>query len=218
MNTMCDSSESLPIVLLGAGGHAKVLIDALLSVGRHVIGCTDINPGANSILGIPVLGTDSVLSQYTSDSVRLVNGLGSVSRTDARRQLFERFVAAGYRFSRVIHPAATIGRDVELGQAVQVMAGAVIQSGCRIGDNVIVNTGACIDHDCRIGAHTHIAPGAVLSGGVSVGDSVHVGTSATVIQGISIGSEALVAAGALVIRDVVDRSTVAGVPGKEFKP
>lgn len=205
------------MIILGAGVHAKVLIDALQLLAVEILGLTDANPGKRGqlLLGVPVIGGDEEIMKYPGESIYLVNGVGSVCVTPRRGQLFERFKSKGYRFASVVHPTAIIAPDVVLSEGVQIMAGAVVQTGCHIGINALINTGCIVDHDCHIGDHAHISPGATLSGGVLIGENVHVGTGATVIQGIQIGRDSLVAAGAVVIRDVPEGATVAGVPAKE---
>lgn len=206
-----------PIIILGAGGHAKVLIDALRLLSVEILGLTDADPGKRSqlLLDVPVIGSDEEIMKSPGGTIFLVNGVGSVCVNPRRRQLFEHFKSKGYRFACVVHPTAIIAIDVILSEGVQIMAGAVVQTGCHIGINAVINTGCIVDHDCHIGDHAHISPGATLSGGVRVGENAHVGTGATVIQGIQIGRNSLVAAGAVVIRDVPDGATVAGVPAKE---
>ncbi len=207
----------LPIIILGAGGHAKVIINTLLVLGANILGITDPDPRTHGkkVLDTLVLGGDDCLSDHPVGSVGLVNGVGSTGQIVARRKLYNRFKEMGYEFANVIHPSAVLAPDVVLDEAVQVMAGTVIQPGAFIGKNTIINTRASIDHDCVIGNHSHIAPGATLSGGISVGEAVHVGVGATIIQGIKIGAESTVAAGSLVLRDVTEASTVYGVPAKE---
>lgn len=207
---------TVPVIVLGAGGHAKVVIDALLAGGAQVQGIVERDASllGRNIFGVPVIGGDEMVLSYPVDRVLLCCGVGSVRQPQRRRAVFERFRARGYRFVTVVHPRAIVGRGVDIGEGAQIMAGAVIQPGARIGMNVIVNTGASVDHDCRIGDHVHLAPGVTLSGEVEVGDGTHIGTGATVIQGIRIGSECLVGAGTLVIRDVADAETVIGVPAK----
>ena len=209
---------SLPVLILGAGGHAKVLIDALLAASEVIAGVVDPDTAltGTTVLEVPVLGGDEVVGEFPPDEILLVNGIGSVSPPVMRKQIFERFKGMGYRFAMVIHPSVVVAADVELGEGAQLMAGVVIQSGCRIGDNVIVNTRASLDHDCQIGDHVHIAPGVTMSGGVQVGKGVHVGTGATIIQGISIGNDCLIAAGAVVVGSLRTGSRVRGVPAREF--
>lgn len=208
-----------PVLILGAGGHAKVLIEALLQSGATLAGITDPDPdlAGKTLLEVPVLGGDDVVSDFPQTEILLVNGLGSVGVPVARRGLFERYKAMGYRFATVIHPSAIIASDVELGEGVQVMAGVVIQPGCRVGCNTIINTRASVDHDCIIGSNVHVAPGVTLSGGVSIKDVAHIGTGATIVQGIKIGAHCVVGAGSVVIRDVNDSTSVVGVPAKVLK-
>lgn len=208
---------SLPVIILGGGGHAKVLIDTLLSRSIEIIGITvpDIPQKEEYIQNIKVIGNDVEIFNYQSDKVLLVNGLGTVKSTDNRMGLFNKFKNKGYSFTKVIHPSVIIGLDVQLAEGVQVMAGAIIQTGSIVGMNSIVNTRSSIDHDCIIGKHVHIAPGVTLSGGIYVEDGVHIGTGASIIQGVKIGRNSLIAAGAVVTKDVRDGSTVAGVPARE---
>jgi UDP-perosamine 4-acetyltransferase len=209
---------TLPVIILGAGGHARVLAEALRANRIRIIGCTAAagapDPG---LPGLPFLGGDDVVAGHDPSSVRLVNGLGSVGRAEPRIALFERFKRQGFMFATVLHPAAWIADDVICDEGAQVMAGARLQTGCRIGADAIINTGAVVDHDGRIGAHCHVAPGAVLSGDVQLGEGAHVGTGACVIQGIRIGRYSLVAAGAAVVQDVPEHCVVAGVPARVIR-
>ncbi len=209
---------SLPVIILGAGGHAKVLIEALLKSGNLIAGIVDPDPklAGVEILGVPVLGGDDVVNEFPPSEIQLVNGLGSVGLPFKRQQIFERFKGMGYKFATVVHPSAVVASDVELGEGAQVMAGAVIQPGCCIGINCIINTRASVDHDCIIGDHVHIAPGVTMSGIIKIGSDSHIGTGATLIQGISIGIGCLIAAGAVVIKDIADGAMVRGVPAREF--
>lgn len=205
---------SLPLFILGGGGHAKVLIEALLAGCVKIAGIVDPDPSlaGRSLLGVMVLGGDDVVLRHAPDEIRLVNGLGSIALPKERKDLFERYAALGFSFATVVHPSAVVASDVELAEGVQVMAGAVIQPGSRLGRNAIVNTRSSVDHDCRIGDHVHLAPGVTLSGAVTVGDAAHIGTGATVIQGVTIGGGALIAAGAVVIKDIPAGAVAVGVP------
>lgn len=204
-----------PIVILGAGGHARVLIDSLNALGREIKGLTDLD-ATGHVLGVPILGDDSTLPSV--DTVELVNAIGSTGDTVQRRTVFDVMKAKGYTFATVVHPSAIVASHVILGEGAQVMAGAVVQVGTTIGANTIINTRAGVDHDCTIGTHVHIAPGATLSGSVRVGSGCHIGTGANFIQGLNIGDHALVAAGATVCRDVAANTRVAGTPAKELLP
>ncbi len=204
-----------PVIIIGAGGHAKVLFDCLQLLNVDVVGALDKAPcSEGGTDALPIIGDDSAISAYSCDAVELVNGIGSVRDTSLRRDIFHKFKYLGYVFRTVIHPAATIARNCFIGEGVQVMAGAVINTGTSIEADAIVNTGAVIDHECRIGKHVHIAPGVTISGGVKVGDGSHIGTGATLIQGVIVGERAIIGAGAVVISDIAAESKVVGVPAK----
>jgi UDP-perosamine 4-acetyltransferase len=195
-----------PLLVIGGGGHGRVVIEALLAAGAEVAGVIDPRPEVAAMLpdGVPWLGGDEALRRYRPEDYQLANGVGGIGDPQ-RRHVFERFSAAGYSFIRVRHPAASVAQaGVALGEGCQIMAGAVIQPGASIGADVILNTRAAVDHDCRIGDHSHIAPGAVLCGDVMVGAGTHIGAGAVVIQGVRIGSSAIVGAGAVILRDVPD--------------
>lgn len=207
---------SKPVIIIGAGGHARVLHDCLRMLGVDVLGALDKSPLSNCCFELPILGDDSAIAAYSPRNVELINGIGSVVDTHLRAVIYEKFKKLGHVFRTVVHPTAVMAQDCILGEGVQVMARAVVNTGTNIGYNSIINTGAIVDHECYIGNHVHIAPGCTLSGGVQVGDGTHIGTGATVIQGIRIGEQALVAAGAVVIRDVPPGGRIAGVPAKAF--
>ena len=199
----------MPVIVMGCGGHAKVLISALRAAGREIIGITDPKavPGSR-FLGVSVLGCDEVMRDHSSSQIELVNGIGSMAGSGTRSRVAATMRGAGYRFATVVHPSAVIAEGVALGEGAQVMAGCVLQPDVSIGVDSIINTGASVDHDGVVGTRCHIAPGVTLSGDVLVGDDVHIGTGASVIQGISIGSGSIVAAGSVVFADIA--------PGTKF--
>ena len=205
-----------PVIILGAGGHTKVLIASLRRLGIEVRGCVVAETAARDrpVLGAAILGDESVLGGLDPATAKLVNGVGSLAPHSDRKRLFEHWSARGWRFATVVDPYALIGPETVLGEGVQVMAGAIIQPGVRLDANCILNTRVTVDHDCVIGAHVHLAPGVTLSGNVTIGDDAHLGPGATVIQGVAIGPGATIAAGAVVVSDVPDGTTVAGVPAK----
>ena len=191
------------IIILGGGGHASVVAEALRAAGEDVLGFTDRDPSEATLAGdVRCLGTDDVIADHDPGTVRLAIGIGSIKPSSARMKLYEGFRERGYRFVTVIHPSAVVAGGTELGEGAQIMAGAVVQPGCKIGEATIINTRASIDHDCRIGRFVHVAPGATLSGGVTVGDESHIGVGAVIIQQISIGANAFVSAAALIKSDV----------------
>jgi UDP-perosamine 4-acetyltransferase len=197
----------MSLIVLCAGGHARVVIEALLSRGIRPVAVADAARIGEVVGGVRVTGSDDDVLKMSTGEIELANGLGNrASRRDSglsdRRALFERFGASGYRFPVIAHASAVIASDAQLGDGAQVMAGAVIQPAVRIGRNALINTRAVVEHDCIVGDHAHVAPGAVLCGGVLVGESVHIGAGAVVLVGVKVGAGAVVAAGAVVTKDV----------------
>ncbi len=209
---------SEPVIIIGAGGHAKVLLNALQLSSVNLLGLTDADPTKHgtTILGCPVLGDDTIIDTYDHNVIRLIIGVGSTEPGSARRNAFEHFQSKGFSFSNCVHPSAIVAPDVKLAPGSQIMAGAIIQPGCKVGMNTIINTRASVDHDCHIGDHVHIAPGAILGGTVIIGHGSHIGTHATVIENTTIGSDAMIAAGACVITNLKSHDRAAGVPAKPF--
>ena len=170
------------------------------------------------MLGVPVLGDDTLLPQLHDQGVRhAFIGLGSIGDTRPRRALYEKARTHGLQIVAAVHPQATVSPSVEMGEGATVMAGAVINAAARLGNNVIVNTGAVVEHDCIIGDHVHIATGARLASTVHVGAGTHIGLGTSVRQETRIGSNVIVGAGAVVVEDVQDNVVVAGVPARVLK-
>lgn len=215
---MTAPHDGLTVLIVGAGGHARVLLDSLRRKGVSVAGflAAESSSHGSLIAGVPVIGGDDRLAGFPAATVVLANGIGSVDVPERRREAFERLTGAGYNFLRIVDPAAFVGGDVELDDGVQVLAGAIVQTGARLGRNVVVNTGAIVEHDCVVDAHCHIATGACLGGAVVVETGCHVGSGATVIQGIRIGAGALIASGAVVAQDVAPGARVRGIPARDF--
>ncbi len=203
----------LPLLVIGAGGHARVLIDIVEKQARYrVVGLLDDRTALRGtrLMGYPVLGGREVLDEPGAPSHAII----AIGAPRARSVWQEHLESRGFQLAVLVHPSAQIGRDVSIGAGSVCMAMVAINSGARLGRGVIVNTSASIDHDCEIGPFAHIAPGARLAGGVRIGDRAHVGINACVIQSRSVGADATVGAGAAVIRDVAAGSTVVGVPAR----
>ena len=209
-----------PVIIIGAGGHARVLLDTLLSASYSVIGLTDIHPNKllnpHLFFNIPLLGPDETIFHYPPDTIYLINGLGMIPGPNFhhRRQIYQQFKACGYTFPAVVHPSAVLAANVDINDGVQIMAGSVIQTGAVIGENTIVNTRVTIDHDAVIGSHVHLAPGTTISGGVIIGCDTFVGAGSTIIQGINIAEHCIVGAGSVVNRNVPEGARVMGVPAR----
>jgi sugar O-acyltransferase (sialic acid O-acetyltransferase NeuD family) len=203
------------IVLIGGGGHCKVVIETLrASNGLEIAGIVDAErPIGEKVEGVPVIGRDSDLPKIFRDGISAAFiAVGSVGDTKVRRKIAERLT--GFSFPTVIHPSAQIASSAKVASGTLVAAGAVIQAGSKIGEHAIINTGAIVDHDCSLGHFVHIAPGAVLSGGVTVGDDTHIGTGSRVIESRKIGRGCLIGAGSVVVDDIPDDSKAFGNPCK----
>lgn len=206
---------------LGAGGHAKVVIEILrLMEDVEVVALLDSNDTLwrSHVLGVPVLGGDDLLPDLYGKGIRtFFVGVGATGDMGPRRRLYRSTRAHGFDAITAIHPTAVISRTAQIGVGGTVMAGAIINAGAQIGEDVIVNSGALVEHDCVIGDHVHIAPGAKLASGVLVGDGSHIGLGAAIIQGKRIGRNAVVGAGAVVVRDIPDDVVVTGVPARVLR-
>lgn len=199
-------SQDQPIILLGAGGHAQVLIDLLLFCKKKILGFVD--PHVTEIENydsLQYLGTDDDLKKFPAREIQLVNGIGSISVDGnlKRKELFLKAKEQGYSFATLCHPCAIISPTVILQEGVQVMAGAVIQTGTQIGVNTIINTRSSVDHHCFIESHVHIAPGVTLSGNVTIREAAFVGVGTTVIQNIQIDKNIMIKAGMTVIKNIL---------------
>jgi len=211
----------LPIVGLGAGGHAKVMVDTLRAAGEYeVVALLDASSKAwgTRVLDVPVTGDDGTLAEWRERGVRhAFVGVGGAADTAPRRRLYELARAHGFEVVRVIHPSAVVSPMAELGTAATVLAAAVLNAGARLGVHVMLNTGAIVEHDCALGDHVHVATGARLNSGVVVGAGAHIGLGASVRQLVRIGAGSTVGAGAVVVADVPDGAVVAGVPARALR-
>lgn len=206
------------VIGLGAGGHARVVIEIMrLGNDYELAGLLDLRRGlwGSEVLGVPVLGDDSILPELYSKGVRhAFIGLGGTGNTRPRQRLYELARGLGFEIVAAIHPRAVLSPSAQIGHGPTIMAGVVVNTAARLGDDVIVNTGAIVEHDCIIGDHVHIATGARLASAVRVGDGAHIGVGASVRQSSHIGKRAIVGAGAVVVDDVPDNVVVVGVPAR----
>ncbi len=226
-----------PLVLIGGGGHAVVVAEAVVLTRRVLAGFLDDNPGA-------AVATLSIQLPHPYAPPAYLGGLAdlralhgrdwivAVGDVKERRELLRAILALGAQppalaishaaaptvvggAASVVHPAAIISPTCAVGEGVYIGAAAVVQPRARVGDHAIVNTGAIVEHDVQIGENTHVAPGAVLGGGVRIGRDCLMGLGCRVLPGLRVGDGATVGAGAVVARDVPAGATVVGVPARE---
>lgn len=209
---------SSQLVIAGAGGHARVIIEAVRTQGRWIVAALTDPVIHGQVLGVPVVGTDLELPRLRQQGLAAaLVGVGSVDRPTVRVRLFERLRELGFTLPSVCHVRATVSPTATLGEGTVVFAGAVVNPQAAVGRNVIVNTGAVVEHDCTIGDHVHVAPRAVLGGDVVVEAQAHVGMGAIVLQGRRIGEGTVVGAGAVVNRDLPPHTICVGVPAKPIR-
>jgi sugar O-acyltransferase (sialic acid O-acetyltransferase NeuD family) len=211
-------SGPVDCVILGSGGHAAVVIDALRS-SRPGLRLAVLDPDGSrwgaSILGVPIVGGDDRLTELMERGVSgFVVGLGGTGDNLPRKALFEKGTALGVRAETVIHATAVFSSWAGIEGGSVILPGAVVNARASLGVNVIVNSGSIVEHDCSAEDHVHIATGARLAASVRVGACAHVGVGAVIRQGVSIGERAVVGAGAVVVRDVPAGETVVGNPAK----
>lgn len=208
--------DPTPAVIVGAGGHGKVVLDALRSAGRSVVGFLDDNPALHGtdVLGLPVLGAVDQAPALAGAGTGFLIG---VADNLVRGRLAARLQALGAPFTCAVHARATIAPDVAIDPGVVVVAGAVVNPGARLRRHAVVNTGASIDHDCDLGEFAQAQPGAILTGGVVVERYASIGSGAVVLPRLRVGENAYVGAGAVVVRDVPANAVVVGVPAHVIK-
>ena len=205
------------IVLVGGGGHCKVVISVLKRLNTFdIVGISDIPERlGKEILGVPIKFTDDDLERLFRDGVKYAFiTVGSVGNPRKRVELFNMIKEIGFEVPVIISQHALVSEDVVIGEGTIIMPGAIVNPGAKIGKNAIINTGAIIEHDVLVCDHTHIAPGVVLSGGVKVGCCSHIGTGASVIQEIEIGKNVIIGAGAVVTKNIPDGVIAKGVPAR----
>lgn len=194
----------IPMVLYGASGHAKVIVDILEANDIKIDYIVDDNPEITDFLGYEV----------RRNTGKYEEAIISIGSSEIRKRVSESIKVE--RYLTVVHPTSVISPRASVAEGSVVMQGTIIQSCAQIGRHCIINTGASVDHDCRISDFVHIAPQAVLSGNVEVGECSWIGVGAVVKQGIRIGRNCMVGAGAVVVKNVPDGATVVGVPAREI--
>ena len=197
------------IIIIGAGGHAKVVVDCVEQENKfHIDAVVDDIYENRTIFDFVVQQKESE-GKYAGQKVII-----AIGNCNTRQKIAQDLSA---EYVTTIHPTATISKYSKIGIGSQIFATAVVNAGAVIGNHVIVNTGAIVEHDCKIGEFSHLSPNSTLGGDVTVGTSTHIGIGASVIQGLTIGNNVIIGAGAVVVSDIPDNCTAVGIPAKIIK-
>jgi sugar O-acyltransferase (sialic acid O-acetyltransferase NeuD family) len=211
-----QGKEVKNVFVFGAGGHAKVIIDAIEKLGHYNIDFLaddELLLKDTEVYGYRVIGGRHAVP---SGAPRR-GGIVAVGDNHLRAEIAVWLADRGFPLINVIHPSVQMARGVKLGEDIVLMAGAIINSDTSLGDNVIVNTGSTIDHDCVVEESTHIAPGCHVCGSVRIGAFSMIGAGTTIIRGVSVGSNCIVGAGSVLINDIPDGMVAMGNPARPVR-
>lgn len=208
-NTVKEDRREEQVVIIGAGGHGKVVADIVLQSGDNLKGFLDDSDDIPDLVeGIPVMGKIASYKKY--NDCKFIVAIGNA---EIRKKIVNSL--KDMKWYTAIHPSAQLSNlGVTIGEGTVIMAQAVINSSARIGKHCIINTSAVIEHDNQLGDFTHISPGAILAGNVKVGENTHIGAGAVIRNNINIVSDCTIGAGAVVVKDIRQQGTYTGVPAK----
>jgi sugar O-acyltransferase (sialic acid O-acetyltransferase NeuD family) len=199
------------IAIMGASGHCKVVADLALLNGYDDIVFIDKNPEIDMLGEYPVADEDTDLDYYLEHHYDFVVGIGDAK---IRRKVQESLEEMGADIVSLVHPAATVAYDVQIGAGTVVMAGAVINPSTVIGKGCIINTSASVDHDNVIGDYCHISVGAHTAGTVNMGDNCWLGIGGIVSNNIDICADTFICAGGVVVKNITKPGKYAGIPAR----
>lgn len=198
------------LIIVGAGGHGKVVADNGVKNGYTDIYFVD-DCICGKCMGFPIIGRTSEIETMDDGKTDFVLGIGN---NDVRKMLAEKYPV---NWVKLIHPSAQIAVGVDIGIGTVIMAQAVVNAGAVIGRHCILNTCSVVEHDNVIGDYVHISPRAALGGTVHIGDSTHIGIGANIINNVSVCKDVIVGAGAVVVNDILEQGTYAGVPVRKIR-
>lgn len=203
-------------ILIGAGGHSKVVIDILKSRNEKVVGIVDDDPKRNSVSNTPILGSTEIIPDLINSFANAYY-IVCVGDNRTRGDIVKRLEPLDLKYGIAVHPTAILGSNVVIKAGSVVMPNVVVNVDTFIGEHTILNTACTIDHECKVGQFVHISPGVNLAGNVQVGSFSHIGIGASVIQGLTIGSNSTIGAGSCVVNDIEDNIVAIGCPAKKIR-
>lgn len=206
------------IVLIGMGGHSKVVFDAIDHEKYDVVGFIDKNKAENKLFDLSVIGDDeSICFLKNKGILGAIISIGHVGNYYIRENLYNKLIDSGLEPITVIHKTAVVSPFAKVGKGTVVLAGAIVNAGAEIGENCIINTGAIVEHDVKIGSNVHLSPKVAIAGSATIGKNSFIGIGSSVIQAIKIGQNVVVGAGSVVVKDIKDNERVCGVPARTMK-
>jgi acetyltransferase EpsM len=194
--------------IFGASGHAKVVLDILLTNGISITSIVDDNPTVPNLLNIPIIYSKDFILKETDEFII------AIGENSIRKTIVEKY---NFQFYKAIHPDATVSQFASIAEGTVVMPQAVINAAATIGKHCIINSRSIVEHDCVLEDYVHISPNASLAGNVTIGKGSQIGIGASVIQGVKIGKWVTIGAGAVVTQDIPDNCTAVGIPAKPIK-
>lgn len=208
------------LILIGGGGHAKVVIDAVDQSKYEIVGILEKDNCHlhEKINGIEIIGIDSQSKDFLSLGIKYAFiAIGHIGNSKIRNMIFSQMQDKGFEFINIVHCNAVLSDSVRMGKGNLIMAGSILNTEVYIGNNNIINTGVILEHEVVVKNGVHIAPGVVIAGRSKINDNVFIGAGSTVIQGISIGKNSIVGAGSVVIHDIPDNVIAVGNPARIIK-
>lgn len=198
------------LVIIGAGGHGKVLADNAQKNGYTDI-CFVDDYSSGECMGFPIIGSCQDLTRLNDGKTDFIIGIGD---NETRKAIAEAF---DVNWVSLIYPTASIGMNVSIGKGTVVMAGAVVNTCATVGEHCIINTGAIVEHDNMVGDFVHLSPKVALGGTVCIGDETHVGIGATISNNITICAHCIIGAGSVIIDNITESGTYVGVHSRKIK-
>lgn len=199
------------IIIIGAGGHGKVVAEIASLCGYKEIAFLDNDINIKSCLGYPVIGTSEECYKYREQAFFVAIGNAKV-----REKIYQELLTHRIKIATLIHPSAIVSHDASIGSGTVIMAGAIINPGTKIGIGCIVNTGASVDHDNILEDFVHISVGSHLAGNVYIGHHTWIGAGAVVSNNVCICKDCMIGAGAVVNKNIDIPGTYIGVPAKKM--
>tara|TARA_Y100001970_G_scaffold284775_1_gene402865 strand:- start:2987 stop:3610 length:624 start_codon:yes stop_codon:yes gene_type:complete len=204
------------IIVIGSGGHARVVIDTLISLNFDIQGIIDVNfkNQKEKILNYPILGDFKKLNEFDIKKNLICIAIGDIN---IKQKYIDLILSYGFKTPTIIHPSAFVSKNSIIGQGVFVNAKSTINAEAKVDDHSLINSNSIVEHEVVIGKNCHICPGVKIAGRVKIGDNTFVGIGSNIINNINIGDNVIIGAGTVVIKDVKSNSKIVGNPGREIK-